>query len=113
FAMSTTQIHSTNVTLIVQPATAVPASTSVRAAAVLGCTPAKLALVQTGLANSFAAPAGWPTSLAVRLVDDCGSPVPNGQGVATFSNGDPALAMKLTDPNNAIYSATWSPSNVA
>jgi uncharacterized protein (TIGR03437 family) len=113
FALSTTQIHSTNVTLVVQPASAMPAATTVRAAAVLGCTPAKLALVQTGLANSFAAPAGWPTSLAVRLADDCGSPVPNGQVIATFSNGDPALTMKLTDPNGAVYSATWSPSKVA
>ena len=112
FALSTTQIHSTNVTLVVQPASAIPASTSLRAAAVLGCTPAKLALVQTGLANSFAAPAGWPTSMAVRLVDDCGSAVPNGQVIATFSNGDPALTMKLTDPNAGVYSATWSPSKV-
>jgi uncharacterized protein (TIGR03437 family) len=113
FALSTTQIHSTNVTLVVQPASATPAATTVRAAAVLGCSPSKLALAQTGLANSFAAPAGWPTSLAVLLVDDCGSPVPNGQVIATFSNGDPALTMKLTDPNTALYSATWSPSKVA
>jgi uncharacterized protein (TIGR03437 family) len=112
FAMSTTQIRSTNVTLVVQPASAMPAATGVRAADVLGCTPAKLALIQTGLANSFTAPAGWPTSLAVRLVDDCGSPVPNGQVIATFSNGDPALTMKLTDPNAGVYSATWSPSKV-
>jgi uncharacterized protein (TIGR03437 family) len=113
FALSTTQIHSTNVTLVVQPAAPTPAATTVRAAVVAGCAPSKLALVETGLANSFAAPAGWPNSLSVLLVDDCGSPVPNGQVIATFSNGDPALAMKLTDPNNAIYSATWSPSNVA
>jgi uncharacterized protein (TIGR03437 family) len=113
FALSTTQIHSTNVTLVVQPASAMPAASPVRAALVAGCTPSKLALAQTGLANSFSAPAGWPTSLAVRLVDDCGSPVPNGQVVATFSNGDPALAMKLTDPNAALYSATWSPGKVA
>jgi hypothetical protein len=91
FALSTTQIHSTNVTLVVQPASAMPATAIVRAAAVAGCTPAKLALAQTGLANSFTAPAGWPTSLAVILVDDCGSPVANGQVIATFSNGDPAL----------------------
>ena len=38
--------------------------------------------------------------------------MPNGQVVATFSNGDPALTMKLTDPNAGLYSATWSPSKV-
>ncbi len=81
--------------------------------AVAGCTPSKLALTSTGLPNSFASPAGWPTPLAVALSDDCGSPVVNGQVVATFSNGDPALAMKLTDPVAATYSATWSPKNVA
>ena len=64
------------------------------------------------LANSFAAPAGWPTALAARLADDCGSPVLNGQVVATFSNGDPALTMKLTDSTLGVYSATWAPSKV-
>jgi uncharacterized protein (TIGR03437 family) len=113
FALSTTQIQSISVTLVVQPATAMPASTGLRAAAVAGCAPSKLALAQAALANSFTAPAGWPTSLAVRLVDDCGSPVSNGQVIATFSNGDPAVAMKLTDPNAGLYSGTWSPGKVA
>jgi uncharacterized protein (TIGR03437 family) len=51
--------------------------------------------------------------LAVALADDCASPVINGQVVVTFSNGDPALSMKLTDPTTATYSGTWSPRNVA
>ncbi len=113
FALATTQTESTNVTLVVLPAGATLSPSEKTRAAVAGCTPAKLALVQTGLVNSFAAPAGWPASLAVRLVDDCGSPVPSGQVVATFSNGDPALTMKLTDPNAGLYSATWSPGRAA
>jgi Putative Ig domain. len=113
FALAATQTESTNVTLVVLPATATLSPAVKTRAAVVGCTPAKLALVQTGLVNSFAAPAGWPTSLAVRLVDDCGSPVPSGQVVATFSNGDPALTMKLTDSAAGLYSATWSPGRVA
>jgi uncharacterized protein (TIGR03437 family) len=111
-SLSSAAIQTTNVTLIVQPA--LPASGSAKAHdAVAGCTPSKLALTSIGLNNSFASPAGWPTPLAVALSDDCGSPVANGQVVATFSNGDPALAMKLTDPVAATYSATWSPKNVA
>ena len=111
FALSTTAIQTTNVTLIVQPALA--AVTGKEPRAVAGCAPSKLALTSTGLNNSFASPAGWPTPLAVSLSDDCGSAVINGQVVVTFSNGDPALAMTLTDPNAAIYSATWSPGKVA
>ena len=112
-SFSSTLVQTTNVTLIVQP----PAPAGARSAkaprdAVAGCAPARLALTSTGLNNSFISPAGWPTSLAVALSDDCGAPVVNGQVVATFSNGDPALVMKLTDPNTATYSGTWSPRNV-
>jgi uncharacterized protein (TIGR03437 family) len=105
-AFSSTLIRSTNVTLVVQPATTA-ASPKTRDAA--GCTPARLALNQTGLVNSFAAPVGWPSSMVVRLADDCGDPVLNGQVVTTFSNGDPALALKLTDPSAGLYSGTWAP----
>ncbi len=111
FPISGTSIRTTNATLVVQPATAAPASSKIRAVA--GCTPARLALTQTGLTNAFAAPAGWPSSMVVRLADDCGDPVLNGQVVATFSNGDPALALKLTDPGVGLYSGTWAPSKVS
>ena len=87
FAFSSTQIRTVNVTLVVQPSTASSALKTL--SAVTGCAPAKLALTQTGLTNSFAAPAGWPTPLIVQLANDCGDPVLNGQVVATFSNGDP------------------------
>jgi len=111
FAFSSTLIRTTNITLVIQPASAAAASDKSRSA--VGCNPAKLSLTQTGLVNSFAAPAGWPTPLIVRLADDCGDPVLNGQVVATFSNGDPALAMKLTVPEMGLYSATWSPGRVS
>jgi uncharacterized protein (TIGR03437 family) len=110
FAFSNTLIRTTNITLVVLPAAGSAASNSRSA---VGCAPAKLSLTQTGLVNSFAAPAGWPTPLIVRLADDCGDPVLNGQVVATFSNGDPALTMRLTVPDNGLYSATWAPGGVA
>jgi uncharacterized protein (TIGR03437 family) len=111
FAFSSTLIRSTSITLVVQPPTTVTASTKRRAAA--GCTPAQLVLAPSGLANSFAAPAGWPSSLEMQLADNCGNPVLNGQVVTTFSNGDPALTMQLTDPVAGLYSATWSPGKIS
>jgi len=46
-------------------------------------------------------------------VNDCGAAVNNGQIVATFSNGDPPLALNLADPNQGLYSGTWSPGKAA
>ncbi len=64
---------------------------------------------QTGLVNSFAQPAGWPTPLQIVLANDCGATVNNGQVVAQFSNGDPPLALALADPSRGLYTGTWSP----
>ena len=111
FAFSSTVIRSTSVTLVVPASPTVIAFNKTRAAG--GCTPAKLALAPTGLANSFATPAGWPSTIAMQLADDCGAPVINGQVVTTFSNGDPALTMKLADPATGLYSATWSPGKIS
>jgi len=67
------------------------------------CTPMELAPLITSLSDSFAAPASWPAPMNVRVVDDCGSVV------ATFSNGDPALA--LTHARSENWSGTWQPRN--
>ncbi|HTM50376.1 MAG TPA: putative Ig domain-containing protein, partial [Bryobacteraceae bacterium] len=104
-AFSTTSIRSINVTLVVAPA----AADLPKAPSAAGCTPARLALTQTGLVNNFSAPAGWPTPIVLRLTDDCGEPVPNGQIVLTFSNGDPAQLMAPSDPAIGAYAATWVP----
>jgi uncharacterized protein (TIGR03437 family) len=61
--------------------------------------------------NSFAQPAGWPVPLQILLSNDCGSVVNNGQIVATFSNGDPPLALSVVNPAAGLYSGTWSPAN--
>ncbi len=109
FSLSSISIQTTNVTLIVQPSAPAGLQSLKNRDAVAGCTPAKLVLTSTGLANSFASPAGWPTPIEVSLSDDCGTAVPNGQVVATFSNGDPPLTLKLTDSVAGVYSGTWSP----
>jgi uncharacterized protein (TIGR03437 family) len=112
YSSSATGVRSVNVTYVVPPS---PASsqarraTRFRAAADAGCVPTQLVPTQTGLVSNFAAPASWPTPLEIRLVTDCGDPVPNGQIVATFSNADPPLSIPLADPTTAVYSGTWTP----
>ena len=76
------------------------------------CTPSRVALTQTSLANNFNVPAGWPVPLIVQLTDNCGNPVANGSAVATFSNGDPPVAL-TGDGHSDIYSATWQPGAAA
>ncbi len=75
-----------------------------------GCTPKKLLAVSRALSNSFSSPAGWPASLEVQVTDDCGNAVSNATVVASFSNGDPALA--LAGLGNGLYTGTWRPLNV-
>jgi uncharacterized protein (TIGR03437 family) len=136
YSLSATAVRTVNVTVIIPAGTAsapsgVPAASSASSAfsalsalsssassvsahpRATGCTPSVLVPAQTGLVNSFSAPAGWPTPLAILLSNDCGSAVNNGQIVATFSNGDPPLALPLADPSRGLYSGTWSPAKTA
>ena len=66
----------------------------------------------TSLGTGFTAPVGWPISLAVQLVDDCGNNVDSGTMVASFTSGDPALA--LHPIGGGTWTGTWVPQrNVA
>jgi len=124
YSLSATAVRTVTVTLIVAPggggATSSASSPSASSAApraatpqAATCTPSVLVPAQTGLVNSFSAPAGWPTPLTIVLANDCGSVVNNGQVVATFSNGDPPLALPLANPSQGLYSGTWSPAKTA
>jgi uncharacterized protein (TIGR03437 family) len=125
YSLSATAVRTVTVTLIVASAggggatssasspsisTAAPRAATTQAAS---CTPSVLVPAQTGLVNSFSAPAGWPTPLTIVLANDCGSVVNNGQVVATFSNGDPPLALPLANQSQGLYSGTWSPAKTA
>jgi trimeric autotransporter adhesin len=114
YALSSADVRSVNVTLIVE-AGAVGASNRVGAAPRAGttCVPAHLVPTETGLVNSYAQAAGWPTPLTVLVVNDCGQPVTNAQVAAVFSNGDPPLALNATDSTSGVYSGTWTPLNVS
>ena len=95
-----------DVVLVVLPAGARP-NTKATERAVTGCTPAALAVLQTGTAGGFSTPAGWPVPLAFRVLDNCSEPVTNARVVVSFSNGDPPLSVPLVDAAMGIYAATW------
>jgi uncharacterized protein (TIGR03437 family) len=109
-SFSTPGIRTANITLVVLPQGASLAGDEKLRSATAGCTPAKLALTSTSLANAFSSPAGWPTPLLVQVNDDCGNPAANARVVATFSNGDPPLSLSMTNPSVAQFSGTWAPS---
>jgi uncharacterized protein (TIGR03437 family) len=118
YAYSVFGVRTVNITLIVSSATgsaqtgsfsSVPAQAQVSPSAALACVPSQLVPAQVGPLANFAAVASWPTPLGIRLYNDCGAPVANGQLVATFSNGDPPLALSLVDNTSALYSGTWVP----
>lgn len=113
YTLSGAGVRTVNVTLVVQPVLSAPSPQTKKAVPDAGgaCAPTSLAPTQTGLVNNFSAPTSWPTPLAVRLYNDCGAAVTNGQITVTFSNGDPPLAMPLVDGNSALYSTTWTPRN--
>jgi uncharacterized protein (TIGR03437 family) len=110
YAFSSAAVRTVNVTMIVTDGTAAQTLVS---AATGACTPTKLVPTQTGLVSNFAQPTAWPTPLTIRLSNDCGSPVPQGQVVATFSNGDPPLPLTALDNSSGTYSATWTPRAVS
>jgi uncharacterized protein (TIGR03437 family) len=73
-----------------------------RSIAAAGCAPGKLLPLFTSIGSGFSATTGWPASLEVRVVDDCGNPLTKGSVIAGFSNNDPAL------PLNSLLDGRWS-----
>ncbi|HTC89345.1 MAG TPA: putative Ig domain-containing protein [Bryobacteraceae bacterium] len=102
-------LQSVNVTFVVQNNGTSSASSRPGPEAA-GCTASKLAITETGLANNFAVPAGWPATLIVQLNNDCAASVTNGNVVASFSNGDAPL--NLVGDTLGNYSTTWQPGDI-
>jgi len=110
YSFSGAAVRTVNVTLIVEQSAVQGSDRPAEAPkAAPVCVAANLVATETGMANSFSQPAAWPTPLSVLLVDDCGSPVTNGQVVATFSNGDPPLLLAAADTTTGAYAGTWTP----
>ena len=70
-----------------------------------GCTPARLLPLFTSLGGGFGVPAGYPSPIELRVVDDCGDPMTGGSVDVSFSNGDRALS--LTSLRDGRWSGTW------
>ncbi len=100
-------VRTVNVTLIVPRITSAGGAFTRPADA--SCKPANLVVTQTGLPGNFSTPASWPRSISVRLFDDCGNVVPNGQVVAEFSNGDVPQFLRVNDAINGVYANDWVP----
>jgi uncharacterized protein (TIGR03437 family) len=105
------QILHIEILLIVLPAGASSSGESAVTPLASGCTPTKLLPVFTLLASGFSTVAAWPTAIEVTAVDDCGNPMVSGSLVASFSNGDPPLA--LTPLKDGRWSGTWQPAHNA
>jgi uncharacterized protein (TIGR03437 family) len=99
-------VQNSIVRIIVTP----PSSSAItrgHSATPVACTPTQLVPVSTVLASNFSAVAAWPTAMQVQVVDDCGSPMGPGAVTASFSTGDPPLA--LTALGSGQWSGTWQP----
>jgi uncharacterized protein (TIGR03437 family) len=117
YAFSAIGVRSVNITVVKQPTAPAAGLTASNSGAGLfpraSCSPTQVIPAQTGLVNNFSAPASWPTPLEITVVDDCEAAVTGASVVATFSNGDPPLALRLADPKGGRYSATWTPRRTA
>jgi uncharacterized protein (TIGR03437 family) len=106
YSLAAAAVPTVNVTLVVEPG---GSSSSQRPAATTSCSPTQIIPTQTALVNDFSAPTSWPVPLQIQLNDNCGNAVGNGQVVASFSNGDPPLALNLANSASGSYSGTWTP----
>jgi uncharacterized protein (TIGR03437 family) len=79
--------------------------------AATSCQPQLLYSTQTALPDSFATRVGYPTPLEVVLMDNCGNFISNALVNATFSNGDPDLALQPLGQGQ--YAATWMPAHAS
>ena len=84
-----------------------------RVDAAAACTPTRMVLAPMNPASYFSQTVDWPLSIQARLVDDCGKVVTDASVTASFSSGDPGLALTLTDQAQGIYGATWRPATAA
>ena len=75
------------------------------------CVPQNLHLIETATPDGFAGRTTFPVPLDSTVVDDCGKPVSNGSVFATFSNGDPGIALRGI--GGGRYVQTWTPASTS
>jgi len=63
--------------------------------------------VTGSIGTSFTVTQSQPVSLNVSVVDNCNNIIPSAAVTASFSNGDPSIA--LVPQGNGVWSGTWTP----
>ena len=77
-----------------------------------GCIPSQVAPVFQLLGGTAPIPAGWPATIEVEVVDDCGAPMEQGSVVVDFTSiSSPSLALGYS--GSGVWTATWDVPNVA
>ncbi len=71
------------------------------------CSPGSLLVLPLMPPDGFEVRSGIPVQLAARVVDACGDTAQDALVMATFSNGDPAVA--LAHAGNGIFRGVWVP----
>ena len=93
--------------LVLVPPGTVLSRTETQATASAACVPKKLYPVFTELSPGFSTPAGLPGQVAVKVVDNCATPMAKGDVTASFSNGDASL--QLISLKDGTWARTWIP----
>lgn len=95
-----------SVTMVVPPTPAGAAASKEGSRLADGCTPTRLVPVFRAPGANFSATAGWPTSIDVLAVDNCGNPMNTGRAAVTFSTG--GVPVLLAAAGNGRWTGTWA-----
>ncbi len=101
-----TPAQAVNLLMLVLPAGSNTGAQSLHAPSA-ACVATQLLGASRTLSSNFSSPTGWPATLEVQVVDDCGVSRTDATVIASFSNGDAPLA--LTSLGNGLYTGTWRP----
>jgi len=71
------------------------------------CPEGTVSLLHTAASQDFVATRGQPFPIEVYATDGCGGPLTSGSVIASFSNGDPVIA--LTAIGDGRWAGTWTP----
>jgi uncharacterized protein (TIGR03437 family) len=71
-----------------------------------GCEPKRLITVFVSPTAMFQTTAGWPTTVVIRVVNDCAEPLTDGEVAVSFSNGD--APVRLFSEGGGRWSGTWA-----
>jgi uncharacterized protein (TIGR03437 family) len=70
------------------------------------CTASRLIPVFRSPGDGYTVRAGWPITVQVKVVDNCGTNSNRGSGVVSFNTTDPPLS--LTAVGDGIWTGTWA-----